>query len=126
MAGISKKKKYVPRDFEKDGKSNLSATLYASMLQSKAFKDLSPSAKVLYIYMKLQLFGQPAVDDDETIFYFNRALYMSVYKLYTKYEQFKRDRDLLMQHGLIEEVENGKVTRTKNKYRFSDKWKQWK
>ena len=119
-------KKYVPRDFQKDGKKNLSATIYASMLQSKAFLDLSLSARALYVYMELQLYGQPAVDNDETVFYFNQGLWMKTYKLYTKHEQFKRDRTELIEHGFIEEVENGKNTRTKSKYKFSDKWKHWK
>lgn len=122
---MAKKQKYKPYDFQKSGSSNLSATIYASVLESPAFLSLPLSARALFVYMQLQLYGQRAVDDDETIFFFNRALWLSRYKLYKKWEQFDRDRRQLIQHGFIEEVENGSNTRTKNKYKFSDKWKQW-
>lgn len=121
----AKKKRFKPYDCMKNGESNLSATLYVSMLESPAYKDLSSSAIRLYNYMVLQLYGQQAIDGDELTFFFNRGLYMR-YELYKNWSQFARDRKQLIEHGFIEEIENGHNTRTKNKYRFSDKWKNWK
>ena len=118
------KKKYLPKSFESIGGQTLSANLYASMLQSKAYKSLSNGARTLYTFMKLQYYGAKGIKDhDKTDFYFNWALANKTYSLYTNNTQFKKDRDMLVEYGFIEVVENGKSSRTKNIYRFSDKWK---
>ena len=71
------------------------------------------------------MYGQSAIDGNETVFYFNRELWMDRYKLYTKWQQFNRDREALIKHGFIKVIEEGYNTRTKSKYKFSDEWKQW-
>lgn len=120
-----KKAKFTPCAFEKNGASNLSATLYASMLQSPAWYQLSNNAKVLYLYMKLQLYGQRNLDGHDTdCFYFNKSMYTQTYPLYLNGAQFRRDCKQLIRCGFIDEVENGRFSRTKNIYRFSDRWKQ--
>ena len=117
-----RKKKFIPRDFEKIGSSKLSATIYASMLEHPAFKGLSKNARLLYVYMKLQLYGQKAIaGKDETCFYFNTAL-IKKYGLYSNMERFRSDRQQLIDAGFIEVDEAGFNTRTKAVYRFSDKW----
>lgn len=124
-----RQRKFEPKVFEKVGSSNLSATLYASMLQSDAFLDLSPNAMKLYTYMKLQLYGvQLAEKPNQRMeqFVFNKAMYTKVYPLFKNGEQFNKYCHELIAHGFIEEVENGRTTRTKNIYQFSAKWKEWK
>lgn len=122
-----RKKKYVPKSFESVNGNCLSANLYATMLQSKAWKKLNKGAMVLYLYMKLQYYGaRNIVDHPQTDFVFNKAMVTQVYGLYTNMSQFRKDRDLLIEYGFIEYVENGKNTRTKSIYRFSNKWQQYK
>ena len=57
-----KRSKFQPKNFEKIGSSNLSVTIYKSMIESYPWKQLTPQAKVLYMYMKLQQYGQKQLD----------------------------------------------------------------
>ena len=124
---MARKSKFYPNNFENVGKSKLSATLYASMLQSPAWYALSPKAKELYLYMKLQLFGQNPIEGYGTdCFVFNKAMFTKTYPIYKTGAQFRRDRDQLIEYGFIEMVECGRFTRTKNIYRFSAKWQEIK
>ena len=126
---MARKRKFNPNNFENVGKSNLSAVLYASMLQSPAWYALSPKAKELYTYMKLQLYGQAPLDSEKYgagAFVFNQAMYTKTYPIYKTGAQFRRDRDQLIEYGFIEMVECGRFTRTKNVYRFSAKWQEIK
>lgn len=123
---MPKKTKLSTYAFERSDTKKLSSVLYDSMLSSKAFMTLTPRAKVLYLYMKLQLYGQKPVDNDATVFYFNRALYVGKYELYTKWKDFDADKRQLIDHGFIDEIENGANSRTKNKYKFSGRWMEYR
>lgn len=119
--------RYTPRHFERIGGSKVSAVLFASMLQSKAYIELSNGAKVLYVYMKLQLYGaRPIKEHPEEHFYFNEAMYTKTYKIGTNTEQFRKYRNELIEGGFISLVEYGGYARTKNIYAFSDKWQTGK
>lgn len=121
---MAKKKKYIPKTFESK-KPDVSASIYCSMIQSKAWENLTNNARVLYLYMKLQYYGQKAIPDrEQEYFYFNKGMWKTTYKLYTNQNQFYKDRNLLIENGFIEIEQNGKNTRTKTIYRFSDKWQQ--
>lgn len=124
------------------------ARLYADMLQSKAWFDLSWHQQSLYMYMKLQEFRAdkdkksgctlvPKSIDEEgniteyyppTYFFFNRSLYADRYHLYNRNDQkgFARDRDALVAHGFIEYISCGQTTQTKSVYMLSAKWWDWK
>lgn len=118
-----RKPPYIPKPWESVGGNKLSANIYASMMQSKAWMQLSKNARLLYVYMKLQYYGaKNLVDHPGTDFVFNWALASKTYGLYTNYKQFQNDRNMLIANGFIELIENGKNTRTKSIYRFSDKW----
>ena len=120
---MARRKQYIPKSWESVGGNRLSANIYASMIQSKAWMQLSKNARLLYVYMKMQYYGaKNLVDHPETDFVFNWALASKTYKLYSNYARFKSDRDMLIKYGFIEVIENGKNTRTKSIYRFSDKW----
>ena len=114
---------YKPKTFESVGGSNLSANLYATMLQSRAYKDLPDGAKTLYSYMKLQLYGQKNIPGHpNTDFVFDWAMANKTYEICTNKKQFYTNRNRLVEGGFIEVVECGRNTRTMNIYRFSDKW----
>ena len=118
------KGKYKPKPFESKG-DNLSANIYASMMQSRAWENLTNNARVVYVYMKLQYYGQkPIQGHPPHHFYMNQATLQKTYKLYTNMKQFRKDRQMLIDNGFIEVVESGRFTRTKNIYKLSDKWQQ--
>lgn len=129
------KSKNKIHSWETVGQNDLFSRIHASILQSLAFKTLSNNAKVLYLYMKLQLYGQKAVVDPDNqgrqCFYFNKAMWIedkehpNSYGLYTNGSQFARDKKQLIEHGFIEEVRSNWTTRDKNIYCFSYKWKEY-
>ncbi len=123
---MSKRKQYIPKTWESIDGNRLSANIYVSMMQSNAWMQLSKNARLLYIYMKAQYYGQKNLPErPSTDFVFNWALVNKTYKLYSNKGQFENDRNMLIQYGFIEIVENGKNTRTKNIYRYSDKWQSF-
>lgn len=122
---MARKKKYVPKAFESGKAGDVSANIYASMMQSKAWSNLTNNARVLYLYMKLQYYGQKTIPDrEQECFYFNKRMFTKVYQLYKNVNQFYKDKKLLIDNGFIETAENGKTTRTKSIYRFSSKWRE--
>lgn len=141
-----KKQKYVPKSFEALGSSfkgihganmaDTSSSIYESMLQSAAFKDLNSKQKVLYLYMKSQYYGKrkpekdfPDIDEiqGEDKFYFNWDIAQE-YGLYkpTCNKNFRNDIDALIKHGFIELVASGKQQHKKSIYKYSPNWKFWK
>lgn len=129
---MPKKKPYQKKSFESVGNSNdISANIYMSMILSEAWQDLSPKQQQVYLYCKLQFYGQSGrrgVDaTDNSKFYFNRSLWQDTYKLYGKGSEgrFYKDITALIEHGFIRCIETGQVSRTKSIYQFSDKWKVW-
>lgn len=118
-----RKKAFRPTGFENVGKSNLSATIYASMMNSYPWMQLTPQAKVLYLYMKLQMYGQKPLEDyPADTFVFNFGMYVKTYHIYSNWKQFDRDCKQLVKWGFIKVYENGHTTRTKNIYQFSGEW----
>jgi len=119
-----RKKKYTPKKFESSkGVGDVSANIYASMMQSIKWQQLTTRQRVLYIYMKLQYYGAKAIDGQPVeAFYFNKSMWKQMYKLYKNSNYFYEDRNALIESGFIEIIECGKTTRTKNIYIFSDRW----
>jgi len=120
----NRKKKYTPKSFESSkGSGDVSANIYASMLHSRKWQQLTARQKMLYLYMKMQYYGAKAIDEQPAgAFYFNRAMWEQTYRIYKNPNYFYEDRNALIENGFIEFVERGKRTRTKNIYIFSDKW----
>lgn len=124
---MASKKKYIPKSFESEKLNDVSANIYASMMQSSAWQELTASSIRLYLFMKLQYYGQKNLPNmPQEYYYFNKAMFMETYKLYSCPNQFYIDKRLLIKQGFIEEIESGRNTRTKSIYKFSDKWKQYK
>lgn len=121
---MSKRKKFEPEPFERIGESKVSATIFASMLQSYPWMQLTAQAQRLYLYMKLQQYGQKPLDDyPADTFVFNKAMYTKTYSLYSNWKQFDRDCKQLIEWGFIIVYENNQFARTKNVYQFSGEWK---
>ena len=64
------------------------------MIGCPAWKALTNNAQVLYVYMKLQLFGNKKDHLPEGQFYFNGGTYAKAYKLYKNQTQFYQDKPL--------------------------------
>ena len=129
-----RKQKYTPKAFESgEPKKPISANIYLDMMLSDAWQDLTDSARVIYLYMKSQYYGQKNVSEtdfmgekteyEQECFYFNRGLLKKFGK--TDPTTCKKAIDKLISHGFIEVAYNGKQNTTKSIYRFSAKWQVW-
>lgn len=131
---MPRKKAYVPKSFESaKGKADIFAGIYASMIQSLAWKKLTKPQMVLYLYLKLQYYGQKPIPDlPDTCFYFNQQLWRDTYALYSNKNAFYRDRDRLVELGFIDrvvrdsdfDVDRIGSTHPKAVYKFSDRWRE--
>ncbi|MBQ8885008.1 MAG: hypothetical protein IJY62_01345 [Clostridia bacterium] len=130
-----RKQPYRPKPFESDGNpSDTSANIYHSMLTSPQYKALSKSAKVLYTYCKAQYYAEKkkpvpkheslTESESQRCFTMNMGKWRDEYEIYTNRAQFYKDMGALMEMGFIDLVEDGKTTRTKSVYMFSDRWKR--
>lgn len=131
-----KRVKYIPKSFESLGKSNdTSANIYMSMLLSPAWQSLTKNAQVLYLYCKAQYYAEkrkpkPQVrqlneTQQKMCFTMNKSKWLALYHIYNSDNgQFNKDMKMLIDYGFIEMIENGKTSRTKSIYMFSDKWQE--
>ncbi len=136
MIMSGRRKPYKPKLFESDGRSNdTSANIYESMLLSEAFQDLTKNQRILYVYMKAQYYGKrkpgrdyPEIKElrSDDLFYFNFSL-AEKYRLYSRNnrKQFYYDVHEIEKHGFIKTISNGKSTKTRSVYQFSDEWQGW-
>ena len=106
---------YQKKPFESSGASNdVSANLYASMLMSPAWMDLTAQQKTLYVMCKLQLYGEKQKPtDDPASFTMNQAKWCKLYKLYKP------------GNGFVICVSSGAFGKTKSIYRLSSMWQKW-
>lgn len=137
MSRSKNKKGYKPGSFESTGISkDTTASLYNSMLTHPAFTTLKTRQKILYVYIKLQLFGKrkprhdyPDIEEvsSDLCFYLNHAAVVE-YGLYTEknHKDFYQDMQELEEHGFIEKISSGRAQRKKSIYKFSSKWQEWK
>lgn len=126
---MAKKKPYQKKSFESNGKpSDISANIYDSMVRSKAWMDLSAQQRQLYMYCKMQYYGEKQKPNDDTLcFTMNQHKWSDLYGLYdkTNAKGFYRDMAELIDHGFIICTECGSATRTKSIYRYSDMWQKY-
>ena len=143
---------YEPKSFESDAMilpktkkklcpKDVSANIYLSMLLSQSWHELSLKQKELYLYCKAQYYGekksenehktnneiQKGIDANLSIrFTMNKSKWCEIYHIYSSNAQrhFYEDMKVLAEKGFISVVENGKQSRTKNIYEFSDKWRE--
>lgn len=118
------RRKYEPKAFESTTGATLSASLFASMLQSENWQKLTPGAQITYVYMKLQYYGaKPINEHPREHFYFNDALARQTYKISSNKQSCQNWRNELIRYGFIELVEYRAHSFDKNIYTYSDKWK---
>ena len=133
----AKNKPYKKKSFESDGSPNdISSNIYRSMVHSHAFKALSNNQKILYVYCKIGYYGDNKKEIQKRLsgcnnynqqqinemFVMNRYKWETEYEIYSNNGQFYKDIKALEAFGFVEVVENGKSSRTKTIYRFSDNW----
>ena len=137
---MSRKKNniYIPKSLEssKSSKNDIFASIYLSMIKSDKWKGLSKNQQLLYVYCKFQYYGEKncpkpmvkklAEEEYALCFTMNKSKWCKAYNLYKEGNQamFYKDMDALINNGFIELVECGKTSRTKNIYKFSNKWNE--
>lgn len=126
---MNKKKTYAKKPFESTGhSSDTSANLYMSMLNSRAWRDLTVNQRQLYLYCKAQYYAEKQKpNEDRMNFTMNQSKWCGLYGLYKKSNAkgFYRDMAALIEHGFVRCVECGANTRTKSIYAFSDMWQRF-
>lgn len=104
-----------------------------SMRESKAFRDLSRNAKILYLYMKFEYQGpdktktrrtnKGSIELEPGVFIYTYADARE--QLDMDGRTFTKARDELLEHGLIEMKQQGFHKADPNIYAFSEKWKEY-
>ena len=125
-----------------NGKRNVTDTttnICQSMMLSKAWRDMSARQRQLYVIAKSQYYGaysRPVKDypeiemyknNDKDYFYLNRALVSGVHGLYpqSNTRDLYNDINVLIEHGFIERVSDGRPNKMRSIYTYSDAWKYW-
>ena len=124
-----KQSRYIKKPFESTGaSSDTSANIYASMLLSPAWKDLTANQQRLYLVCKSRFYGEKSKPNgDPLCFTLNQSVWADLYGLYKRNNaaSFIRDMAGLISHGFISCAVCGAFTRSKSIYRFSSKWQKW-
>ena len=113
------KKKYTKPPWKYDPKVDTPTNntklvqLYHSQITHKNFLELSPIAKVIYIYMLDYSNGSITTE-------FPNSIYLNI----TTKPTFLKAIEELSKKGFIEVIESGRFTRTKNIYKFISKWSE--
>ena len=128
----------VKRKTYKKSNNDTFARVQSKILESEAFKSLTPRQQVLYFYCKNEEYHPKRYKPDKedlTKFYFNELIWSDKtdpttgrqgYGLYNanKY-QFYRDMDALIEKGLIRCIACGANNKERNIYQYSDKWQKY-
>lgn len=127
---MSRRPKYTPKPFETKRKARASrseafASLYHSMMTSPAYVALTPRQRDLYTFCKLQYYGETPRGNPE--FTMNQYKWCQKYKIYSRgnASSFYRDMEALITHGFIDCIQQGALTKRKNIYRLSDRWRYY-
>lgn len=125
-----RKTPYQKKPFESDGsRSDISANIYLSMVLSEAWRALTAQQHRLYVYCKMQYYGEKSkpVPDDPLTFTMNQSKWMKEYDLYKEGNKagFYRDMGALISHGFISCVSRGGNGTFKTIYRFSSRWQKY-
>lgn len=129
------RKIYKPKSFESNGATNdTSANIYMSMLMSENWRKLTKNQQLLYVYCKAQYYAEKRkpkpklaqLSEEESCqcFTMNKSKWCSLYHIYKDGNQngFIKDMKALIQYGFIDLIENGRNSRTKSIYKFSNRW----
>lgn len=111
-----KKKDYGFKPFEGTSTKGRHLRITHSMLESKAWKELSVHSIALYIHMKAKF----NYDNENNISF----TYAEGQQLMTE-QTFSKSLDQLNDLGFIKVIKSGWTTRTPSIYGFSDQWKYY-
>lgn len=132
---------FAPMPKKGNKRKDKSANVYYSMLMSKAWRELTGNQKELYLFCKLQQFGESLSYEEHATeiekqnlekpnlsdrFTMNKSKWCELYQLYTEQnaKRFYNDMKRLIELGFVELLQSGRTNKTKNIYKFSDKWKK--
>jgi len=106
------------------------------MLESKAWNKLSAQQIKLYIYCRLQVYGEKkkpllpngtTCSNQDLLFTMNQGKWSTIYNIYKKSNAkgFQRDITKLIELGFVECLMGGAITRKKSIYYISDLWQKY-
>jgi len=108
-------KEYKSMGKEQKKKNNSFVGLPHCLLMDNVILSLKPTTFKILVYMH-------DYSNGEQEFTFPKSIYTKI----TTAETFKKAKEELIEKGFIEEIANGKNTRTESIYRFTDKWNDYK
>lgn len=111
------------------------ASIFESMLLSKAFTTLTARQKMLYVLCKAQIVGKRKPKEDykeydlyqnEECFYLHEQALID-YGLYSKASRrfINPDFKKLEEHGLIKKLASGQKSKSKNVYKLVSDWQRY-
>ena len=139
------KSEYIPKKYESKGshfvdkngtkRKETFASIFESMLQSKAFKSLTKNQRLLYVYCKAQILGKRKPKEDykklelyqeEECFYLHLQAVID-YGLYKRggASQFYDDMQALEDKGFIKKLASGQNSKSKNIYKLTGDWQEY-
>lgn len=116
LSAKEKKELYGLKPFEGKAGAERHIRITESMLESEAWADIRATSAKLYVSMKLRFTG----NNQDGL----RFPYCEAEKIINRKIVFESFKDLIS-HGFIEVIERGCFHRKLNKYKLSDKWKEW-
>ena len=113
------------------GSSNQFIAIYYDLIDSEAWRSLSPMQQRLYIVCVRESHNAKTTPEggtfDERLFFMNKALRTTVHKLYPPSDtrRFKHDMAKLIEVGFVDCVHSNYKSREPNLYRLSARWGAW-
>lgn len=123
---MARKKNGFTRENFETGKNNGNfIAMYHDMYDCKAWLDLTPYARDLYGFMRRKYTRKVTngviVESNKDNISMPKSEYTKLYKQDT----FYRAIDMLIEHGFVRVIRNGRFTRQCNIYGFVDMWQYY-
>lgn len=116
---MGKKGQYEPQFWETNSGRGHWTRLYDDMVESPAFKFLTPEAKILYFFLKKEYKGAYNDLKDTVVFPYTQAVdFTGIRK-----GNIRKHLEELGKFGFISVKSNGGLYRVPNQYTFTKEWK---
>ena len=129
---MSRKKSPPRKPYQRrQGSSNQFVALYYDLLDSDAWRSLTPMQQRLYVICCRESHNTKTTPEggtfDERLFFMNKALRTTVHRLYPPSDtrRFKHDMAQLIATGFCDCVQSNYKSREPNLYRLSARWGAW-
>lgn len=122
---MARKRKFTNESFETGKPNGNFMMIYFDMLDSKAWDDLTPYAKDLYLRMRRKYTRKVSsgyiVESNKD----NISMPNKEYMEFMHQRMFYKSIDQLIENGFVRMIRNGRFTKQCNIYGFVDKWQEY-